>query len=379
MFLVIGWGLMIFLSAAVGRFLAGRPGTVIGVCTALVLASVFTFLLHRQVASVGPAGRAGATGRRPPEEGGPSDAPAQPAPPAAAVPARPAGEPLPERHFPRPVGRPGQANLQPWRLPGQPGPAGICADSALVGDLQVRAASIVGPGHRCEEPATPRQDAYRIGVDGTGRYLIVAVADGMSDSSHSDLGANVAVDTVVRRLRAVLTGRTVNEQDMRECFGSAAERMTATARQRGLAPEDVRAAVLAAVVELNPDVHGGRAVFFAAIADVSAWLRRGRSWCRIAGDGKHGLDAGRLSDFLPHFPSAVRLMTRRLDPGDVLALTTDGIGDALLASGELAAWFADEWKSPPFIGRFIDTVGFEARGQLDDRTAIVIWCPERQP
>ncbi|MEO3859349.1 protein phosphatase 2C domain-containing protein [Acrocarpospora sp. B8E8] len=298
---------------------------------------------------------------------------------APATPGRAAAEP---DGFPRPTGRPAQADLLPWRIPGHPGPSGIAADSALVGDLDLRAASIVGPGHRCEEPATPRQDAYRIGTDAAGEHLIVAVADGMSDSSHSDLGANVAADTIVKRLRDVLNGHGEGagpaERDLRESLGAAAQRMTATAEQRGLTRDDVRAAVLVAVIALRPDRDGCHPVSLATVADVTAWTRQDRCWRHIAGGAKSGLDAGRLDAFLPHFPSKAVCEQVRLAPGSVLALTTDGIGDAL-ASPDLAAWFGDEWRQPPTIRRFIDVVAFEAKGALDDRTAVVIWFRGRRP
>ncbi|WP_218011116.1 protein phosphatase 2C domain-containing protein [Herbidospora mongoliensis] len=280
------------------------------------------------------------------------------------------------RRFPQPGGLPGTAAQLPWRLPSAPGPSGICADSALVGDLEVRAASIVGPGHRCKDPADARQDAYRLGLDKHGRYLIVTIADGMSDSRHSHLGANVAADTIVKHLQDVMADGTWSETELKNSFHNAAARMTATAEQRGLTRNDVRAAALAAVIDLRPCDDGTRIAVFASIADVSAWLKEGHGWRQIAGDAKQGYDAGRLSEYLPHLPSSVRITQFEIPPDTVLALTTDGVGDAL-AVKELGAWFADQWNRPPFIGDFITSVGYETKGFNDDRTAVVLWCPGR--
>lgn len=274
-------------------------------------------------------------------------------------------------HFPRPVGTTARANLRPWYLPCEPGPSAISADSALVGGIQVRAASVVGPGHRCEEPATPRQDAYRLAVDSSGDHLIVAVADGMADSSHSHLGANVAVNALVQHLRAVTPGPV--HPHPQELFLSAAQQMIAAAEQRGLQPEAVRVAALAAIVEIAPNAEGIRQAWLASVADVSAWIRYEGGWRQVAGDAKRGMDGSRLKEFLPYHPRAVKSWSVGLGPDDVLALTTDGIGD-VLGPGEIAAWFAGQWAAPPHISDFIDVVGFEAKGELDDRTAVVLWC-----
>jgi hypothetical protein len=274
--------------------------------------------------------------------------------------------------FPSPLGgAPGAARL-PWRLPDEPALAGIAADAANVGGLTVRAASLVGPGHRCEEPATPRQDAYRLGRDTGKLHLIVAVADGMSDSSHAHLGANVAVTALVGRIRADLD-RDV-PLDAAEVFLDAARQMAGAAEQHGATEHDVRAAALAAVIPVSPDESGRRTVWLAALADVCGWARRPDGWERLIGAEKAELDAGRLTEFLPFHPDRARWATVALEPDAVLALTTDGLGDVLAAGDALAPWFAERWQVPPHITAFVQDVGFEAAGRLDDRTAVVVWC-----
>ncbi|MEU8796344.1 protein phosphatase 2C domain-containing protein [Spirillospora sp. NPDC048819] len=238
----------------------------------------------------------------------------------------------------------------------------------------MRAASIVGPGHRCDEPAEPRQDAFRIAVDQSRRHLIVAIADGMSDSSHSHIGANVATTALVRHLWSDAAGGPAGTR-AREWFVSAARQMAGAADQRGIGPEAVRAAVLAAAVDLDAATDGTRRVRVWSIADVGAWIREGSSWRQVAGDERSGFDRSRLSAFLPHHPHPA-CTTFQLAPGAVMALTTDGIGDAL-AHPDLGAWFAARWTRPPHISDFVDDVGFEAKGELDDRTAVVVWCPSR--
>ncbi|MEV5749773.1 protein phosphatase 2C domain-containing protein [Actinoallomurus sp. NPDC052308] len=274
--------------------------------------------------------------------------------------------------FPTPLGGvPGAARL-PWRLPDEPSLSGIAADAASVGGLTVRAASLVGPGHRCEEPATPRQDAYRLGRDTAKRHLIVAIADGMSDSRRAHLGANVAATAIVGRIRADLDRDAPLVAS--EIFLDAARQMAGAAERDGVTEHDVRAAALAAVIPVHAGESGRRAVWLAALADVSGWLRQPGGWTRLTGVAKAALDAGRLEEFLPFHPDQVQDATIALGPDSVLALTTDGVGDVLAPGEALAPWFADRWRQPPHIAAFLEDVGFEAAGRLDDRTAVVVWC-----
>ncbi|GAA3231015.1 protein phosphatase 2C domain-containing protein [Actinocorallia longicatena] len=274
--------------------------------------------------------------------------------------------------FPSPFGQTPAAARMPWRLPDEPALSGIAADAASVGGLTVRAASLVGPGHRCAEPAGPRQDAYKLGRDAAGRYLIVAVADGMSDSSRAHLGASVAVSALVGRLRADLN----RDAPLRapEIFLEAARQMSGAAEQFGVTENDVRAAALAAVIPVLPDGSGRREIWLASVADVCGWLREPRGWRRLAGAEKTGFDAGTLTEFLPFHPDRATATTVVLEPGAVVALTSDGVGDALGQAEATSAWFAERWTRPPHISLFLQEVGFEANGHLDDRTAVVVWC-----
>jgi hypothetical protein len=271
--------------------------------------------------------------------------------------------------FPVVDGRGSEAARLPWRLPDEPTLSGIAADAVTVGALTVRAASIVGPGHRCEEPAQPRQDVYRLGRDPEGRYLLVAVADGMSDSANSHQGASVAVTTMVERLREDL-GKGL-PLDAPGLFLAASRRMAGWAEQRNVTENEVRAVALAAAVPVEPDDANGRNMWLGWLADVGAWLRGPAGWQRVVGEEKKEMD-GAVSDFLPFHADRARSAVIRVERGAILALTTDGIGDAFDAGA--GGWFARRWASPPHIASFIADVGYEARARHDDRTAVVIWC-----
>ncbi|WP_447009461.1 protein phosphatase 2C domain-containing protein [Saccharothrix hoggarensis] len=275
-------------------------------------------------------------------------------------------------------GSPKAARL-PWYLPVEPSQPGLAADEVRLGDLDVRAASVVGPDHRCTEPATARQDAYRLGRDAAGRHLVVAVADGMSAAARSDIGATVAVRAAVDLVRRQLdAGRHPEELDFVDLFTTVAKHVVGAATQLGCEPDEVLTALIVAVVPTGPTGPGGeRRVRLASLADVSAWLRHGSRWVRQAGAEKHGLDRNALDAFLPHHARSVVVESADVPPGGVLAVLTDGVGDVISDSTAGARWFAERWRRPPNLASFLLDVNFEGPGQLDDRTAVVVWCGGR--
>lgn len=281
----------------------------------------------------------------------------------------------PEAAVPPVIGEASRTARSAWGLPPEPSPSAIAADSVTLSGLEVRAASIVGPGHRVKRPAVARQDAYRLGQDEAGRYLLIAIADGMSDSRNSDLGANVAATAVVSQLREALAAQGDPARlDAAAMYRAVAQQMVGVARQRGFPADTIRTAILAAVIPVEADRLGRRQVWIAGIADVSAWQRASGDWHQVAGQPKEGLDANVLSEFLPYHPDRAVTTIVELDRQDVLALTTDGVADAFTVVSGAAAWFADRWRDPPPIASFILDVGYEAKTQNDDRTAVVVWC-----
>ena len=76
-----------------------------------------------------------------------------------------------------------------------------------------------------------RQDAYRLGRDATGDYLVIAVADGASNSRRSDLGAadRRQFRGVVRRGTAALGFRPTT-QWAPTLFAATAKRIREEAR-----------------------------------------------------------------------------------------------------------------------------------------------------
>jgi len=274
-------------------------------------------------------------------------------------------------------GRVPRAASVAWHLTVEPTTSGIAADQARLGGLQVRAASIVGPSHRCEEPAVARQDSYRVGRDDAGRHLIVAVADGMSDSRRSDIGAMVAVRCAVDSVREELNhSGQADEAILYNAFQASAHAMVTAARGKRLPEDAVRSAMIVAIVPACPENDSGeRFAWFASIADVSAWLHVGPTWRQLAGDPKvTGMDRNQVRHFLPHYPNEVRVVRHVLPPRATVTVVTDGVGDAFTDIPGADQWFAERWRHPMPLESFLLDVGYHASGQLDDRTAVTVWC-----
>ncbi|NUT22250.1 MAG: SpoIIE family protein phosphatase [Hamadaea sp.] len=281
-----------------------------------------------------------------------------------------APDPDPVVPTPPRLGEPSKLTGLPWELPTSPAQPGVAADEARLGTIEVRAASVVGPGHRHAEERLPRQDAYRLGRTHDGEYLIAAVADGVGTAARADLGATVAVTTAVTYLKERLDHGTAPALlDGEELFTYVAGAIADQARQRGIATTDVATTLLVAVVGTRPGV---RDAWVAAVGDSPAFRRRHDGWLQIAGDTKESGD-NRVDGFLPHRPGSVRVALARLAPGDVLALVSDGVGDPIAKFPSVATWFARRWRTPSSAMSLVLDVCFELRAAQDDRTAVVLW------
>jgi len=267
------------------------------------------------------------------------------------------------------------AGPMPWRLSGRPAQSGIAADSACIGDLDVRAASVVGPGHRCEEPAVERQDAYGIARTHSGSHLVVAVADGLSSSPFSELGARVAVSTATRTLCQHLDGGADPETVVAETlFVDVSGAMIGTGEARGIDRGALGSLLVVAVVPTAPLHDGSRRVWTAQVGDVSLWIHGPLGWDRHTGVTKSGMDRNAVDAALPFDAKKAVTTVVTVPPGAGIAVMTDGLGDVLGDVSGAVDYFARRWATPPHPAAFVADLCVDARGQTDDRTAVVVWC-----
>ncbi len=271
-----------------------------------------------------------------------------------------------------------RAQGYPWLLPERTVQNGIAADEATVGAFTIRAASVIGPGHRCARPAEPRQDSYRLGRSRDSRYAIVAVADGLSSAAWSDAGATTASSRAVTLLREQIEAVGFGGLEVKELYGRIAESVAAHAAGRGVDTSQV-ATVLITAVLAEPDTNGVVEAWVGWLGDSSAWTLdpSGPRWLYSSGESKDRAAAvvsNEVAGRLPDTPQLARGHYVTLAPGAALALVTDGIGDAWAdPAGNVNEYFANAWRSPIPATRFTADVGFDAPQCLDDRTAVVVW------
>ena len=195
------------------------------------------------------------------------------------------------------------------------------------------------------EAAGPRQDAYALGRTPDGKFLVIAVADGVSQSPRSDLGARVAVSAATRELVAMLSSGGVTAIDMEHLYNAVAGEMLGTGRNRGLLDKDICSILILAVIPAVPRPDGMRQVWTSWIGDVSLWIHRQGSLYRVTGQEKSGMDRNTLNAVLPFNPDWAEQSTVNLQPSDRVAVVTDGLSDSLSGIPEAAEFFARQWAA----------------------------------
>lgn len=262
------------------------------------------------------------------------------------------------------------------------------ADSALdffsLDTLEIRACSSRGWSHR--DRGIPRQDSYCLLAD--EELVVVAVADGVSESDYSQVAAETAaraacklvVDHFARsgdvdwlNLSRRVSMRIVDEAEYRQLV--PAPHAEATLEDRLKVTREAMATTLIVAWVRRQPTHRGFPAGVAVIAgDSVAYALRGGA-LEPAGGGKD--DSGPIaSGSVRPLPGAVEPTYAELilQPGEALLVGTDGIGD-IIGDGEASGGreLASRWATPPTIDSFLRDVNAYRRTFDDDRTAVGIW------
>lgn len=368
----------------------------------VILVAAITIAADRILGAVGKlieAGRRGSApalpvqpGSRPPMTPPYGPASYGPPPQQQYEPPQQHGSPPPQQHGSPPpppssgvrplvfVGR-SQLGPKPWRLPRRmPALHGVEADEALAGDLDIRATSVVGPAHRFDPEADGhRQDTYRLGLSADGQFLVAAVADGVSNAARSQDGAKWAASTAVEYLRLELARNSDHRRLQADrLFAAVANRMKTHAERIQVAPKALASTLIVAVIPTSAGRPGQRTAWLGWVADSSGWQLEAGRWRRVTGLAKSGYDPNALDGCLPADPHLAKSALIVLQTGQALALMTDGLSDLLTDVGGAQEELAKRWSTPPTLPAFVRDLCFDAPGQDDDRTAVVIWTPGHQ-
>ncbi|MBM7769885.1 serine/threonine protein phosphatase PrpC [Actinokineospora baliensis] len=236
--------------------------------------------------------------------------------------------------------------------------------------------------------AKVRQDAYGVRVTGDGRYLIVAVADGLSSGALSHVAAEAAVNRGIRRLGAVLAGaqrafvdwtaffRVLSSDVEQDCRADLLDRGVVDAGARPLADVAATMATTAsfAVLDLVPAEDGHRMVT-GTIGDTSVWvLGADGGWLPTQPVKNDGAELHSSATRALPLPAEPVLSSGSVRPGEALVVMTDGVGDPLgHGTGEVGTTLARLWRTPPHELDFAAQVGFARKTYDDDRTVVALW------
>lgn len=288
-----------------------------------------------------------------------------------------------EPGVPTTYGDPQRAAAVEARLLRGPGvhAADTVIDHGVLGALTVRAASVRGTYGRYQ--GTPREDDYAMAEAGDGRWLVVALADGVTAAMAAHLGATLAVRTAAQQACRLLEEAGSDRIDLHGVFKSAAYQLRRSAepmleREGAEVTADAIAELFAttlllAVVPAGP-VPGP--VLLARVGDTNAWTVGPDGWTPLfepksVGDGL----ASSAVAALPRLPESVEVAQVTPTAEQTLVLATDGVTDAFGpgADSAVAADLAACWQPPlPAPLEFARQVSFRGQSWDDDRTAIAI-------
>ena len=127
--------------------------------------------------------------------------------------------------------------------------------------------SVVGTAHRAR--SVPCQDAFRFST--VGEWLVVVVADGAGSSSHSEVGATLACDELVRQFAAIDPSILLSRGGMTALLAEVRTALLVEAERVGVKPRELACTVLLALVGLESAV-------FAQVGDGAIVIRQGENY-----------------------------------------------------------------------------------------------------
>lgn len=127
--------------------------------------------------------------------------------------------------------------------------------------------SVAGTSHLAR--SLPCQDAFRFCA--FGEWLVIAVADGAGSASHSEVGATVVCDELVRRVSAIDPVTLFSRSGVNALFAEARAAIFAEAERMNVRPREVACTAILAIV-------GPNSAAFAQIGDGAIVIRQGQDY-----------------------------------------------------------------------------------------------------
>jgi serine/threonine protein phosphatase PrpC len=284
----------------------------------------------------------------------------------------------------------------------------LSVDWAALGAVEFRAASIRGLGHFAD--GKPRQDACGVAFAPNNRWLVGCVADGVSAATHAHQAADFAVSIFTLRIgndladvplptdpeswpmiAAAIGWQAATDEVSREINSAAQARFRkgfersgdqeslARLDADGLPNHDARqlmATTAVAFTVATSPLPDGRVPFAVVVAagDSSAMILSEGAWHPISAVKNDGAEVASSAVSPLPMSTAVTPVVGFLEPGQALAVITDGIGDPLgSGTGVVGRFLAERWLTPPDPIMFANDIAFYRKSFVDDRTAVLVW------
>jgi hypothetical protein len=250
-------------------------------------------------------------------------------------------------------------------------------DGGRIQDVEVRAASCRGASHQWD--GGPRQDAYAV-ASFEGRFLLIAVADGVSNAMASHVGsaaaAGAALDAMRDQLRIVMVADLIAGAVMGSAATAVRRHARAVPKLDALDEEDRDAQVATTLTAVAIDLDSNT-MWWAAVGDSPAYLLVAGRWLALHSKSATGTIAHSATRALPlgatHSIEGVLSVPER----SLVVVASDGLGDTLGAgTGEVGEYLASSWDTPPNPLEFARTLRFARKSFDDDRTAVAAWFSE---
>lgn len=243
-------------------------------------------------------------------------------------------------------------------------PAGHQYDGFGFGDVVIRAASHVGTKHMHHGEA--RQDAYAVGSSEDGRFVAVAVADGVGSQRWSALGADWAATSAVG-LSVAAAAKLAHLPEPEPIAERVASWLEQSVRWLGDDGEPVEFSTTLVVGVV--DTSDFDVVLF-RVGDSTALIRTGERWARQFAEDT---TPGAATHALPGDAHVVESTVTQLEPGTCLVLLSDGLADMVLTAVEVADFFHSALDEPLSALEFSSVVGVQRQQAHDDQTAVALW------
>lgn len=276
---------------------------------------------------------------------------------------------------------------------------GSVVDVSKHNGVVIGVAATRGMAHQRPNEPTVRQDSVAYSTDASGRYLIAAIADGVSQSKASAYGSmtavRVAIDTVQRQLEEGMMLENIRWEDVivriRDAMTKWYETYHVSRERRNLASMAATLGTTCEVVVVDtvPDQGKGIPVVRAVLAGDGAgyMLRPDGSGIPIEPLGVWELkdgdyDTSRVNALPLDQPDLrERIRTWIINPGECMIVVTDGIGkDMGDGRGRVSKYIHDclitrgATDNPITQTELLETIQYVAPGSEDDRSVIALWC-----